>query len=139
MQSFIAKFSIGRDRQCDVPIADESVSRLHAELLVTSDGSLVLADCLSRNGTAILRQGAPRPVRQEYVLLEDEVQFGDAVLSMTDIVESLQVRHPEVYLGRDAELRQFQLAELDRAKAGLVTCECGAQKRKDQPCPGCKQ
>ncbi|MBI4523796.1 MAG: FHA domain-containing protein [Deltaproteobacteria bacterium] len=32
------KFTIGRDKNCDIPIADDSVSRLHAEITIVDGG-----------------------------------------------------------------------------------------------------
>jgi apolipoprotein N-acyltransferase len=48
-------FTIGRDKSCDVPIADDSVSRVHAEVWLGSDGALMLADRGSSNGTSLIR------------------------------------------------------------------------------------
>jgi hypothetical protein len=39
------KFSIGRERSCDIPVADDSVSARHAELTFLGDGKLLLTDC----------------------------------------------------------------------------------------------
>lgn len=45
------KYSIGRDKSCDVPIADGSVSRLHAELTVGDGGQLVAPPAVKPTGT----------------------------------------------------------------------------------------
>ncbi|MCG6861051.1 MAG: FHA domain-containing protein [Chromatiaceae bacterium] len=45
------KFSIGRERSCAIPVADDSVSAMHAELTFLGDGKLLLTDCNSTNGT----------------------------------------------------------------------------------------
>ena len=49
------RFTIGRDRGCDIPIADESVSRLHAQLTFTEGQQIFLTDCQSSNGTFLFR------------------------------------------------------------------------------------
>jgi len=41
---------IGRDADCEVPLADESVSRLHARIVAGESGTPVLEDAGSRNG-----------------------------------------------------------------------------------------
>jgi pSer/pThr/pTyr-binding forkhead associated (FHA) protein len=46
------QFSIGRDADCDLAIADMTVSRLHAQLERTPDGWL-LSDLESTNGTRV--------------------------------------------------------------------------------------
>jgi pSer/pThr/pTyr-binding forkhead associated (FHA) protein len=38
MASRERRFTIGRDKTCDVPIADDSVSRLHAQFSILAGG-----------------------------------------------------------------------------------------------------
>jgi len=47
-------FTIGRDRACDLPLGDDSVSARHAELRFLGEGKLLLSDCNSTNGTFLL-------------------------------------------------------------------------------------
>lgn len=42
---------IGRSRKCQVVLEEDGVSRRHAEIEITSDGTALLADCGSTNGT----------------------------------------------------------------------------------------
>jgi hypothetical protein len=67
-------FTIGRTQDCDLRIADLSVSRLHAQLSRGEDGWL-LSDLGSHNGTRVngWRVKEPVPVRAG-----DLVQFGSA-------------------------------------------------------------
>ena len=67
-------FTIGRTQDCDLRIADLSVSRLHAQLERGEDGWL-LSDLGSHNGTRVngWRVREPVPVRPGDVL-----QFGSA-------------------------------------------------------------
>src|SRR5678809_1541964 len=51
------RFTIGRDRGCDIPIADDSVSRLHAEITLLDGGRVFLTDCHSSNSTFVMRDG----------------------------------------------------------------------------------
>ena len=62
------RFTIGRDKNCDVAIADDSVSRLHAEIWLAADGALTVADKGSSNGTTLMRNGKASPLREEVVL-----------------------------------------------------------------------
>lgn len=126
------RFTIGRERKCDIPIADESVSRLHAELTVLEGGSLFLTDCHSSNGTTLLRDGTPRRISQEMVLPTDRVQFGDVVLSMADIVDSLRGRMP-ASASSSATPQRRELAPGGRVER----CHCGAIKPEGKSCPAC--
>jgi hypothetical protein len=73
-------FTIGRTQECDLRIADMSVSRLHAQLARGQDGWL-LSDLGSHNGTRVngwlVRE--PVPVRAGDVL-----QFGSATFVIQD-------------------------------------------------------
>lgn len=70
------RFTIGRDRQCDVPVADESVSRRHSEIWLAEDGALTMADLQSSNGTRLIRNGKSSILNQSVVLTEDRVRLG---------------------------------------------------------------
>jgi len=69
-------FTIGRTHDCDLRIADLSVSRLHAQLRRGEDGWL-LADLGSHNGTRVngWRVREPVPVRAGDVLQFGSVAF----------------------------------------------------------------
>lgn len=66
------RFTIGRERDCDMTLADETVSRWHASL-ERAAGGWVLADLGSTNGTRLngWRVSSPIPVRAG-----DMVSFG---------------------------------------------------------------
>lgn len=68
------RFTIGREPDCDLTLADETVSRWHASL-VHDDGSWLLDDLGSTNGTRVngWRVSAPTPVAPG-----DSVSFGRA-------------------------------------------------------------
>ncbi len=136
MQSFIRKFTIGRDRLCDVPIADESVSRMHAELLIAGDGSLLISDCRSRNGTALIRDTNVRPVFQEYVYASDEVQFGEVILTVQDLIETVAMKYPGVIDYRTLAAQPNPPAALP---ARLIRCVCGATRIAARACSECGQ
>ncbi|WP_300613687.1 DUF1707 and FHA domain-containing protein [Trebonia sp.] len=72
-------FSIGRDANCDLAIADMTVSRVHARLERTEDGWL-LTDLASTNGT---RVNGWRVRGQVRVRAGDLVSFGNAEYSLS--------------------------------------------------------
>ncbi|MDQ2813160.1 MAG: DUF1707 domain-containing protein [Actinomycetota bacterium] len=74
------RFTIGRTRDCDLCLADLSVSRRHAELVRRPDGWL-LSDLGSHNGTRLngwlVRETVP-------VRAGDRLEFGSAVFVILD-------------------------------------------------------
>lgn len=86
------KFVIGRDAGCDLVLADESVSRRHAELLLFDDGMLFLTDCASRLGTTLTRDGRTRPLHQEVLMPRDRLVLGELALSTEDLLAMVRAR-----------------------------------------------
>jgi pSer/pThr/pTyr-binding forkhead associated (FHA) protein len=125
------RFTIGRERTCDVPIADDSVSRLHAEISILEGGKYFLTDCHSSNGTMLHRGGTPKRISQETVFLSDKVQFGDVTLSVSDIVDSIKARSPKV------EMKPPVSDSRPPAGSKVIRCECGAIKPEGRRCPAC--
>jgi hypothetical protein len=74
------RFTIGRTRDCDLCLADLSVSRHHAELVRGADGWL-LTDLGSHNGTRVngwlVRETVP-------VRAGDRLEFGSAIFLLQD-------------------------------------------------------
>ncbi len=97
MEGTSRSFTVGRDTGCDVPIADDSVSRIHAAFRVQPDGQIVITDNHSRNGTAVLRTGRPTRVEEAVVSREDEVQFGDVVLRVSDLLDAVRDKPPRTF------------------------------------------
>ena len=76
------RFTIGREPQCDMTLADETVSRWHASLeRAAADGGWLLADLGSTNGTRLngWRVTSPIPVRPG-----DMVSFGAATYVLSE-------------------------------------------------------
>jgi pSer/pThr/pTyr-binding forkhead associated (FHA) protein len=78
--------TIGRDQRHDVVIPDPSVSRFHAYAKRNTDGTCVLQDMQSSNGTTVNGQsvpargaGPPTPVKPG-----DTVRFGRVQFTFTD-------------------------------------------------------
>jgi len=67
-------YSIGRSRYCDIVIADNTVSRSHAELVITARGQHYITDCGSTSGTYLARGGDWEKVSQCFV------ETGEALL-----------------------------------------------------------
>lgn len=124
-----ARFTIGRDKECDIAIADDSVSRVHAELTLLEGGKLLLADQASSNGTSIIQGGHPRRIEQSYVVPTDQVQFGSVVLRVSDLIEAIQAKASKRSDGKAP----------GGLTGGLIRCGCGAVKPAGRPCGDCGQ
>ena len=133
------KFTLGRARNCDLPLADASVSGLHAELEFLPDGTWLLTDCRSTNGTFLLEtDGAVRRINQRLVTPRDQIRLGDVTLALRDLIEAL--RMPAALPGAGA-LRMPRGAPEAPRLAGhpLRRCPCGGIKAATAPCPECGQ
>jgi Domain of unknown function (DUF1707)/FHA domain len=75
------RFTIGRELDCDMTLADETVSRWHASLERAAAGGWLLADLGSTNGTRLngWRVTSPIPVRPG-----DMVSFGAATYVLSE-------------------------------------------------------
>ena len=69
--------TLGRSPGSDVRIRDETVSRRHAELTITSSGRYYVVDCGSLRGTSVFRGGKWTPLRQGYVGPDERLRFGE--------------------------------------------------------------
>lgn len=121
------RFTIGRDASADVPIADPSVSRLHAEAVL--DGArLLLTDRGSSNGTYVIRGGAARPLTQEALEARDVVRFGTVDIAVADLIDIIRIKSGAVHLPGPAPLPRSER---------LVRCDCGAVKSVSRACEFC--
>ncbi len=69
--------TIGRDEDCEIRIADDDkVSRKHARTKRDSDGSWLLEDLESRNGTFVERAGETLRIKGAVPLMADDVVHG---------------------------------------------------------------
>ena len=146
------RFNIGREKTCDIPIADDSVSRLHAEIWLADDGAIMMADRGSSNGTTLVRGGQSFPLRQDVVLPGDHVRFGGVLLSVAEIVAAVQAKNPGAltppsaapppppHLPPPPPRGAGPPAPIASNSTGvLLRCECGAIKTLGQVCPGCRR
>lgn len=75
MSSF-ATYRIGRGEGVDIRIDDATVSRLHAELVVTANESYYLTDCDSSGGSYVARNGEWKPIKQEFIAPLEAILLG---------------------------------------------------------------
>ncbi len=133
------KFSIGRRRDCDIVLADDSVSRVHAQLTFLKGGKLLLTDCKSTHGTFVIQNGEKKEVRQELISPLEKIQLGDVAVSVKEILESIRLKFPTFHSApvmSPDEKPQQPKKEWVRGKL-LERCECGHIKVKEENCPEC--
>ena len=75
-KSRFSVYRIGRGSGVDIQINDDSVSRVHAELIATQSGSYYLTDCVSSGGSYVARSGEWRRIRQEFISPTDAILLG---------------------------------------------------------------
>ena len=89
-----AVYIIGRDSAADVTLPDDTVSRFHAELIVSQDGMLFYSDRSSSGGSFVFHEGQWRPIRAYEVLPADRLRLGQHELTVADLLQRLPVKQP---------------------------------------------
>ena len=79
--------TIGRSRDADIQIRDETVRRRHAELTVTRNGRYYVTDCGSLRGTRVFRGGEWTALRQGYVDPDERLRFGKFETKLAHLLE----------------------------------------------------
>ncbi|MGD9731127.1 MAG: FHA domain-containing protein [Desulfamplus sp.] len=138
------KFTIGRSRECDIVIADESVSRKHAELIFMPDGKLFLIDCNSLNGTALISNGKPAAaIHQEFLSPTDVVRFGKVNMPVKEILEGIHLKfksfNTQAAMQPPLPKKPPQSQKPWVRGGRLVRCGCGAVKPEGRKCQECGQ
>jgi Protein of unknown function (DUF1566)/FHA domain len=95
MNTVMPTIHVGRDESCEIPIADESVSRRHAQLEITADGRLKVTDCGSVNGTFVIEEGGIRSFSEAVLEPGQTVRFGSCDLPVHDLIEIIRRRKCE--------------------------------------------
>lgn len=80
------KITIGRSTDCDLVLADMSVSRLHAELELLENNRLLLTDCHSSQGTFVIRGGHEEKIKQQTVSKQDLLKFGNITIPVSEVL-----------------------------------------------------
>lgn len=83
-------YTIGRDeRLSDIVLADPTISKMHAELVVTGEGHCYLTDCGSTNGTFRASGGDWEKIRQSYVEFDEPLRIGSYETTVRILLEAL--------------------------------------------------
>lgn len=81
--------SVGRTKENDLSIDDQSVSKIHAALVLNSDNELMVADTGSTNGTFINGQ---RIAYGKGIIVKDtdKLKFGNIKVELTHVVKEVE-------------------------------------------------
>ena len=84
-------YTVGRSSKADIvlPGVDASVSGVHAELVVSTEGRYFLSDAGSSNGTYVRDGESWSPLRQAFIEAETEVRLGNQKLVGKDLIAKL--------------------------------------------------
>ena len=84
-----ATYVIGRSSAADIVLSDPTVSRLHAELVRSADGTWYLTDRRSTGGTYLLESGHWVAVDQQFVRPGDQLRLGGFECTLDDLVRRI--------------------------------------------------
>ena len=84
---------IGRDGECDIQVVDRHASRRHACVLELDDGSTLLRDLKSQNGTLLRGE----PIKEAVLEPGDEIEVGGCRFELR-IMDEAEVRASETHL-----------------------------------------
>ena len=82
-------YLIGRSPDCDIVLADATISRRHAELVEGADGRFFLTDRQSAAGTWSYRSGDWTKLRQAFVTADEQLMLGRYVTSVKALLKLL--------------------------------------------------
>jgi pSer/pThr/pTyr-binding forkhead associated (FHA) protein len=80
------RYTIGRDENNDIVLSDPSVSRQHAEIVDTGDGTYKLVDSGSSNGTWWMDDDGWKRVTTAELEADTLVRIGDHLTSITALL-----------------------------------------------------
>ena len=79
---------MGRSPSNNIVVSDDTVSELHAEIVIAEDGRLFVSDCASSNGTFVLERGEWYKLRQRFVGKTDLIRLGAHEASMKELISN---------------------------------------------------
>ena len=81
-----ATYVVGRSTAADIKLSDPTVSRLHAELVRSGDGTWYLTDRRSSGGTYRLEAGSWIEIMQDFVRPGDRLRLGGYECTLDDLL-----------------------------------------------------
>ena len=135
------RFSIGRSPNCDIAIADESVSRRHARLIILESGLAFLVDCHSTRGTFLYRESEPAPFQQEFLFQTDIIMFGEFAIPAAELLKELRRKYSTLKIETiSVPENKAPVAKNWDKGTRLARCGfCGTFTPKEEACYKCGQ
>lgn len=84
-------YRIGRSQTCEIVIDDPTVSRLHAELVVSAGGKCYLTDCCSSGGSFVAVEGEWQSIVQAFVDQDQYVLLGGHQATIGELLSTARV------------------------------------------------
>ena len=103
--SNFSTYKIGRNSDMDIRLDDITVSRIHAELVVTEKGAFYLTDCGSSGGSYVARNGEWIPIRQDFISSTDVILLGRYQTTAQELMQKLAARSNQDRQGMGADAR----------------------------------
>lgn len=106
-------YIIGRSDRCDLQIMKGTVSREHAELIIATNGRIMLSDRCSTHGTFLQCPDGWRKIEHEMVSRDARVRFAELEMTVAKLVDLAidvgngQVRGPAADQGREEVFKDF--------------------------------
>ncbi|MFB0493661.1 hypothetical protein ABIE45_006317 [Methylobacterium sp. OAE515] len=79
-------FSIGRSGTCDIVLPDPTVSRRHAVLFASENGTYRFVDTSSLSGSFLFAADGWRPLTEAEVHKADRLRLGNVVTTVSDLL-----------------------------------------------------
>ena len=127
------RFVIGRDSKSDLVILDPRVSRQHAYIETQGDGTLVLQDLASRNGTFVNRKRVHGPTR---LTGNEQLHFGETAVatSREEPVGATSAERARL-AAEEAEAARTSTMAGEAEASGTSTRVAGTPTRPETPQP----
>lgn len=106
------KYILGRKSDSDFSIPHKAISRRHAEITVENNGSILVKDLGSHNGTAVNDE---RLTDQRQVRLGDKITFGHTEFKIRDDADTGTVTATKNSVLPDEDLHKSVVISLDKA------------------------
>jgi pSer/pThr/pTyr-binding forkhead associated (FHA) protein len=117
-------YLIGRNHKANIVIkdADRSVSGIHLEITVDTDGKFYIIDCNSTNGTYRKRGGRWIAIQQTYVSQDEQILLGKY---LTTVRELLSMRSKNLSLKIDKYQKDTHIGvERDPETGEIIPRRC---------------
>lgn len=146
MSQPVYDITIGRSPQNDVAIADDSVSKEHVRLIINEDGTMLLSDLGSRNGTFRVNGRNQEMIFNAAVMPDDVIQLGSCEVTVQMLLETYYQRVFSTTIMPDniiAELLKrkpapaMNLAYESRPAESLQCPKCGSDQVRLGECMSC--